>query len=125
MPFVKCLNSKCRLSYVKGTGHRFHRGDVMGYKIVYGPEISCPVRIIGNGLRFRSIVASAFLAFVLLVRSFWPEGCDKLRQVILPDAASEVQIAAEMMLKDLTSGKSVSESLTAFCVEVMHLDEAA
>ena len=98
---------------------------MMGYKIVYGPEITCPVQKIGNGLRFRSIVASVLLAFALLVRCFWPEGCDKLRRVILPDAATEVQIAAEMMLKDLSSGKSVSESLTAFCVEVMHLDEAA
>lgn len=97
----------------------------MGYKIVYGPEISYRERKRGTYLRFRCFVASGLLLFSFLVRCFWPEGCDKLRRVILPDAASVVQIAAEMMLEDLTSGKSVSESLTAFCVEVMHLDEAA
>lgn len=97
----------------------------MGYRIVYGPEIFCPVRKADMGFRFRSFVASAFLVFSLLVRCFWPEGCDKLRGVILPEAASGVQIAAETMVKDLTQGKSVSESLTAFCAEVLHLDEAA
>ena len=97
----------------------------MGYRIVYGPEISCPVRKKGTGLRLRSMVASALLVFSLLVRCFWPEGCERLQRTVLPEAATQVQIAAEAMVDDLRQGRTVTEALTAFCLEVIQLDEAA
>lgn len=98
---------------------------MMGYRIVYGPEISSSSSKKGTGLRLRSLVASALLAFSLLVRCFWPEGCEKLRLTVLPEAATQVQIAAEAMVDDLRKGKAMSEALTAFCIEVIHSDEAA
>ena len=97
----------------------------MGYRIVYGPEISCTKRKKGTNFRFRCFIASGFLAFAVLVRCFWPEGCEKLRMTVLPEAATEVQLAVETMVTDLSQGSTLEDALTAFCRDVMHLDEAA
>ena len=48
-----------------------------------------------------------------------------MRLTVLPEAATQVQIAAEAMVDDLRKGKAMSEALTAFCIEVIHSDEAA
>ena len=102
--------------------HRLKWGDVMGYRIVYGPEITCPVRKNGIGLRLRSMIASAMLVFSMLVRCFWPEGCEKLGQAVLPEAASEVQIAMESMILELSRGSRFEDAFAAFCSEVMSSD---
>lgn len=97
----------------------------MGYRIVYGPEISCPVREKGTSLRFRCFLASGLLAFSLLVRCFWPDGCEMLQKTFLPEAATQVQLAMETMVTELSQGSTLEVALTAFCRDVMHLDEAA
>ena len=78
-----------------------------------------------TGLRLRCFVASGLLAFALLVRCFWPEGCEMLQKTVLPEAASDVQLALETMVADLSRGSTLEDALTAFCLEVLNLDETA
>ena len=44
---------------------------------------------------------------------------------VLPEAATEVQLAVETMVTELCGGSTLGDALTAFCRDVMHLDEAA
>lgn len=48
-----------------------------------------------------------------------------LQKTFLPEAATQVQLAVETMVTDLSQGSTLEDALTAFCREVMHLDEAA
>lgn len=100
-----------------------HWGDDVGYRIVYGPEISSELKKKGAGVRLRSLIAAALLVFSLLVRLYWPEGCRKLRMAVMPEAVSETQAAAEMLIKDLKEGNSFAEALTAFCIKIIGTDE--
>ena len=86
----------------------------MGYRIVYGED---PFREKPRGRgRLRVLTAGFALAFVVLVRVFWPQGTSLLRQVLLPgpDAAAFQQMAA-----DIRAGEPVDDAVTAFCRSVV------
>lgn len=104
-------------------GHSLLRGDDVGYRIVYGPEISAQKRKIGTGFRLRTLIAAALLVFSLLVRLYWPEGCQKLRSAVMPEAVSGTQAAAEILMKDLKDGTPFTEALTSFCMKIIERDE--
>lgn len=88
----------------------------MGYRIVYGedPFIEIPER----KSRLRLWTAGFALAFVLLVRCFWPQGTALLRQVLLPrgDAATA---AFQQMTADIRAGEPIGDAVTAFCRDVV------
>lgn len=77
----------------------------------------------GSGFRLRLLISIALLVFSMLVRLYWPEGCMKMRMAIAPEAVSETQEAAEMLLKDLKDGTPFSKALTTFCMQIIDSDE--
>lgn len=93
----------------------------MAYRIDYGgsPPISKPQ----SRLRLRTMTAAFFLLFVLLVRSRWPDGTEKLRHALLPGTQRETQTAFDTLLGDLRTGQPLQEALHAFCQQLV--DDAA
>lgn len=84
----------------------------MGYRIVYGAD---PFEEGTKKSHLRSLTAGFALAFVILVRLFYPHGADLLRAQLLPgDDAALAQLTA-----DLRAGEPVGEAVTAFCRTIM------
>ena len=96
----------------------------MGYRIVYGKDVPVPQMVKGGGKRLRAMIAIGMLVFSFLVRAYWPEGCQKLCLMVMPEGASETQAAAEFLLRDLKAGVPVSDALTAFCRQILDYDDA-
>ena len=88
----------------------------MGYRIVYGQAQKGSRYIKPSALRLQSLICAWMLAFSLGVKCFWPEGAVQLRRVLLPEALSPVQTAAETLLTDLREGVPLSDAMTAFCL---------
>ena len=85
----------------------------MGYRIVYGedPFVQRPRR---KG-SLRLMTAGFALAFVVLVRCFWPQGADLLRQSLLPGE----QEALRQMKEEIQAGEPIGEAVTAFCRSIV------
>lgn len=84
----------------------------MGYRIVYGTDpFAHDTR---EKSHLRVLTAGFALAFVILVRCFWPQGTALLRQVLLP--GDDVATAAfQQMTADIQAGEPVGDAVTAFC----------
>lgn len=92
----------------------------MGYRIQYGPAQPRPKSKGGHTLRLQVLTAIFLLLFLLGVKNHWPAGSNKLRQLLLPDAAAAAaQQAFQVMISDLESGTSFSDSVTAFCQDIV------
>ena len=85
----------------------------MGYRIVYGED---PFAETGKRKsHLRSMTAGFALAFVILVRLFWPQGSDVLRTVLLPrESAAFVQLT-----EALRAGEPLGDAVTAFCQRIV------
>ena len=81
----------------------------MGYRIVYGADPFAQERSGKSRLRLWTAVFA--MAFVMLVRSFWPQGTELLRQVLLPGDNA----AYEQMRTDIQAGEPIGDAVTAFC----------
>ena len=91
----------------------------MGYRIIYGPDV--PLQKTEHGtVRIRIMVAICFAAFVCLVRLLWPEGREILASHLLPGEATLAQAAFLELLGNLHNGTGMVESLTVFCLEILH-----
>lgn len=85
----------------------------MGYRIVYGEDpFPKPPQ---HRSRLRLLTAAFALAFVVLVRLFWPEGTAILQRTLLPgEEAAFVQLT-----EDIRAGEPVGDAVTAFCRSVV------
>ena len=80
----------------------------MGYRIVYGADPFVKKR---ERSHLAVLTAGFALAFVILVRCFWPQGTAVLRQVLLPgDMAAFQQMTAQIQ-----AGEPIGDAVTAFC----------
>ena len=95
----------------------------MSYRIEYGSAIPDRYVIRNNFLRLRSMTAICLLLFSLTVRHFFPEGTEKLRQLLLPGELSVTQEAIETLMCDIRNGEDFTDSLTAFCEYIVIHDE--
>ena len=95
----------------------------MSYRIEYGSAIPDRYVIRNNFLRLRSMTAICLLLFSLTVRHFFPEGTEKLRQLLLPGELSVTQEAVETFMGDIRNGEDFTDSLTAFCEYIVIHDE--
>lgn len=89
----------------------------MNYRIDYpgsAPKGNMPR---GNA-RLAVMTGAFFLAFLLLVKSFWPAGADKLQSIFIPGGA-ENRAAFRQMVADLREGEGVADAITAFCRQVI------
>lgn len=100
--------------------HRIVRGDGMGYKIVYGDGPWDYDKKVESGSRVRILTAGCLLLFCMLVRMLWPEGCELLRDVILPGELSATEQSFQVMLSDLRLGEPMKDALRTFCMDVVH-----
>ena len=85
----------------------------MGYRVVYGADPF--VREKTGKSRLGLMTAGFALAFVILVRCFWPQGTAVLRQTLLPGEPG----ALEQITEQIRSGEPVGEAVTAFCRSVV------
>lgn len=82
----------------------------MGYRIVYGED---PF-VKKNKSHLRAWTAGFALAFVILVRTFWPQGTAVLVQVLLPRSNG-----IEQLTEQIRAGEPVGDAVTAFCRELV------
>ena len=99
---------------------------MMGYRIEYGPGRPARRRTQTGTLRLRILTAVFLLLFTLGVKHRWPEGQEQLQHYLLPDSSASVtQQAFSSLVSDLQSGIPLSDSVTAFCQEVIDHADAA
>ena len=103
--------------------HKLHRGDPMSYRIEYGPAIPSRYVTRNSFLRLRSMTAACLLLFCLTVRHVFPEGSEKLRQILLPGEPSVTQQAVETFMSNIRNGEDFTDSLTTFCEYIVIHDE--
>ncbi len=91
----------------------------MAYYVEYGPKQPRKSKDTGRAVRVQAMAAAFFLLFAMLVRQFWPEGAEKLRDFLLPGKASVTQAALEDLASEMQDGSDVREALTAFCQQIV------
>lgn len=84
----------------------------MGYRIVYGAD---PFEEKKKKSHLRSLTAGFALAFVILVRLFYPQGAQILREHLLPGNENAIMRLTE----DIQAGEPIGEAVTAFCRTIM------
>ena len=90
----------------------------MGYRIDYGPVKK--VRGIEKRTSRLAVLTGMFLLlFVALVCSFWPEGTAVLRDWLLPGDPAVTAAAIDGLTESLRTGGELSDSLRAFCVQIL------
>lgn len=94
--------------------------EVMGltYRIDYGPPIPQEKKQRKSGVRLRVMTVIFFFAFLLLVKSIWPAGTERLRSVLLPSGTGDQQAIREFVA-DLRQGEDPKDALTTFCRQVI------
>ena len=90
----------------------------MSYRIEYGPPFprsrdKLPIRLIG-------LTALFFILFLLIVKTAWPAGREKLTRLLQPVGnTQDLRLAAQAFFADLKAGAPFYDSLTAFCQEIV------
>ena len=91
----------------------------MSYRIVYGPTNIREKTTGDKSMRLRAMTAGFLLAFCLSVRFAYPDGAQKLRELLLPGTKSVTEIAFETFMQDLRAGHEVGNSIEAFCADIL------
>ena len=95
------------------------RGDMMAYRIVYGPEQAIRKNH-NSSTRVRVMIAMSFLLFAWTVRLLWPEGRNLLMKCLLPGDVTRTEAAFIELLRNVRQGFGLADSLTVFCREVLY-----
>ena len=90
----------------------------MGYRVEYGPvkKVRGMEKRVSGGA---SLIAVCLLLFLVLVSSFWPAGKEMLRKLIFPGDPVVTAAALEDLTESLRSGEDLSDSMAAFCIQVL------
>lgn len=97
----------------------------MGYRIVYGPDMTVCKPQSENRSRIAVMTAVFLLLFMLLVRQYWPAGTQVLKQYLLPGELTVTEQAFQSMMDELRSGEQAGAAFTAFCQEIVHNGKTA
>lgn len=91
----------------------------MPYRIDYGhpSDKKYPVPTIRSHLL--SLTAGAFTLFVLLTGTFWPEGREALRDLLIPGDPEITAEAFSTLVTEVREGEDLSEAVAAFCREII------
>ena len=90
----------------------------MAYRIEYDTSVPCRQRCCGKP-KVTLLAAGFFLLFLLLVNLFWPAGGDLLREILLPGDPAVTAEAVDSLIENLEDGETVSDSVAAFCREII------
>ena len=75
-----------------------------------------------NGSIFRRLVLTAgfFLCFLWLVTTFWPDGQNLLKQILIPGNPEVTLEAAEVFAQEVRTGFPLADAVQNFCYAVMN-----
>ena len=65
------------------------------------------------------LVNAALLLFSFSVNQFWPDGCEKLQDFLLPGEKTPTALAADRLLNRIRDGVGFEEALRTFCLEIL------
>lgn len=88
----------------------------MGYRIEYEPSYGPGKR---RTPKLAVLTALCMLLFLLLVNTFWIQGKQALRELLLPGDAAVTASALEDLARDLREGENLSFALGSFCKKVI------
>ena len=92
----------------------------MSYKIVYdNMEGKYEIRRTSGG-RIWIMTLSALAIFLVLTCSFWSEGAAVIRKTIVSEELTRCLQAMGMLTDDLRCGASITDSVEAFCREILY-----
>lgn len=97
----------------------------MGYRILYGPEISRYCNNRRDKKRLWGMTLGCLLLFLALTMQLWPEGRAVLENMLLPGDPAVTKQAFSVMTEQLQSGEAIADAAAAFCQEVLDGAEAA
>ena len=89
----------------------------MAYRISYDAEKQSKKTL--SPFRCLVLTACFFACFLWLVSSFWPEGQELLRQLLIPGDPDITLEAAEVIAQELGSGFSMTDAARNFCLAVL------
>ena len=89
----------------------------LNYHIIYETEKRKKGKC--SGLRRLFLTACFFLCFLWLVGTFWPDGQDLMKQLLIPGTPDITLEAAEVFAQEVGSGFSVTDAAWNFCLAVM------
>ena len=96
----------------------------MAYRISYAPPVPESHRPQKDPLRLQVMTAVCLLVFTLLVKTWFPAGTDKLRQLLIPDVPSVTQQALDGFVIDIREGDPLADAFTAFCQHIISHGQA-
>ena len=91
----------------------------MAYRIEYTKTPNAYHSADRPGPRAASRTAGVFLAFLLLVQTFWPDGQQFLRELLIPGDAETTIQAVEVFADELRCGEPFSVAAEVFCREIL------
>lgn len=98
----------------------------MGYRIDYIHDMHAS----GTGAernygRMRALIAVLFICMTLTVKSYWPEGTERMRDFLLPQRVSAGQACFQALISDLRQEVALRDALTVFCTDLLaHAENA-
>lgn len=91
----------------------------MGYRITYDGTGGVRTKTFYQPKRLPCLIGAFLILFLLLTCAFWPEGKDQIKQILIPGDPDITQQAVSDLIVDLQNGESISDSVTAFCREII------
>lgn len=90
----------------------------MGYRIDYQPmkNVRNPEKRTAG---IPGMTALFLLLFVFIVFSFWPQGAELLREILIPGEADVTVAALETFARELQCGESLSCAFDSFCRHIL------
>lgn len=91
----------------------------MGYRITYEGTGGVRTKTFYQPRRLPLLIGAFLTLFLLLTCAFWPAGKEQLRQIIIPGDPDITQQAVSELVTDLQNGEDFTDSVTAFCREII------
>lgn len=91
----------------------------MGYRITYEGTGGVRTKTFYQPKRLPWLIGASLILFLLLTYSFWPQGKEQLRKIVIPGDPDVTQQAVSELIVDLQNGEDFSDSVTAFCREII------
>ena len=90
----------------------------LNYHIIYEAEKRKKGK--GSGLRRLFLTTGFFLCFLWLVGTFWPDGQDLMKQLLIPGDPDITLEAAEVFAQEVGSGFAMADAARNFCLAVLN-----
>lgn len=92
----------------------------MGYRIDYDRGTKQYEVTKRHPFRFPVMLALCFVLFIAMTHTFWPEGVEYLREIMIPGDNTVTLSALNHMTVELQAGTPVKDAVMTFCQEIMN-----